>query len=131
MTDLERFKKTILSEISLEQSLDLYYDLFGYDKNIEPGVDELSNEGFSPDYVGREVRRSVASAGGKTKIFAGIGIDVPGSPPDDPETVYMATAEALKAGAGGIVISREYEEMKVPNLEAIGNAVRDWAKVTA
>ena len=123
---LDRFKKTILSEISLEQSLNLYYDFFGYDKNKEPGVDKLAEEGFSPDYVGRETRRSVASAAGKTSIYAGIGIDVPGSPPDDPETVYQATMEALKAGAGGIVISREYEEMQVPNLKAIGRAVKDW-----
>jgi len=125
---LERFNKTILSEISLEQSLELYYDIFGYDKNVEPGVDELSAKGFSPDYVYRETKRSVASANDKTKIFAGIGIDVPGSPPDDPELVYQATMRALEAGAGGIVISREYEEMQVPNLEAIGRAVHDWEK---
>ena len=125
---LDRFKKTILSEISLEQSLELYYDLFGYDKNREPSVEKLSTEGFSPEYVRRETERSVASANGKTQIFAGIGIDVPGSPPDDPETVYWATLNALEAGAGGIVISREYEEMRVPNLEAIGKAVSDWEK---
>jgi len=123
---LDRFKKTILSEISLEQSLELYYDLFGYDKNREPSVEKLSTEGFSPEYVRRETERSVASANGKTQIFAGIGIDVPGSPPDDPETVYRATLNALEAGAGGIVISREYEEMRVQNLEAIGKAVNDW-----
>src|SRR5512133_494831 len=123
---LERFKKTILSEISLDQSLQLYYDLFGYDKNVELGVDKLSSEGFSPDFVYRETRRSVSSAIGKAKFFAGIGIDAPGSPPDDPETVYRATIKALEAEAGGIVISREYEEMKVPNLEAIGRAVNDW-----
>jgi len=91
-------------------------------------VDELSAKGFSPDYVYRETKRSVASANDKTKIFAGIGIDVPGSPPDDPELVYQATMRALEAGAGGIVISREYEEMQVPNLEAIGRAVHDWEK---
>lgn len=125
---LERFQKTILSEISQEQSLELYYDFFGYDKTKEPGVDELEAMGFSPDYVGREVKRSVASAGGKTSIYAGIGIDVPGSPPDDPETVYQATKLALASGAGGIVISREYEEMEVPNLKAIGRAVREWSK---
>ncbi len=123
---LDRFKKTILSEISLDQSLELYYDLFGYDKSQEPSVDRLSSEGFSPDYVRRETSRSVASANGKTQIFAGIGIDVPGSPPDDPETVYRATLNALEAGAGGIVISREYEEMRVKNLKAIGKAVNDW-----
>jgi hypothetical protein len=123
---LDRFKRTILSELSLEESLGLYYKLFGYDEDTEPGVEELSSEGFSPNYVYRETKRSVASAGGATDIYAGIGIDVPGSAPDDPETIYQATQKALEGGAGGIVISREYEEMEVPHLEAIGRAVRDW-----
>ncbi len=125
---LERFKSTVLNEISLEQSLDLYYDAFGYDKHVEPKVDELAGRGLSPDYVYRETKRSVASAGGETKIYAGIGIDVPGSPPDDPEKIFQATIKAFEAGAGGIVISREYEEMRVPHLEAIGRAVRSLRK---
>ncbi len=122
---LERFHNTILNELTLEESLNLYYDVFGYDKTKEPTLNELSRKGFSPDYVFRETRRSVASANGKTAIYAGIGIDVPGSPPDNPGLVYEATSKAFEGGARGIVISREYEEMQVPNLEAIGKAVRN------
>jgi hypothetical protein len=122
---LDRFKSTILSELSLEESLHLYYDVFGYDKTVEPGVDELMKRGFSPDFVYREVKRSVASAGGKTQIIAGIGFDVPGSPPDDPERIYQATKKAFEGGASGIMISREYEEMRVPHLEAVGRAVKE------
>ncbi|MBZ5497443.1 MAG: hypothetical protein LAP85_13665 [Acidobacteriia bacterium] len=125
---LDRFRRTILSELSLEQSLGIYYALFGYDGNIEPKVDELAQKGFSPDYVYRETKRSVAAANGKTKIYSGIGFDVPGSPPDDPEKIYEATLKAFEAGAGGIVVSREYEEMHVPNLKAVGRAVRELAK---
>ena len=121
---LPRFKQTFLSEVSLESSLDLYYDLFGYDKKTEPTLDELAKKGFSPDYVYREVKRSVASANGKTKIYAGVGFDVPGSPRDEPERVYEATKKALEAGAAGVVASREYEEMRVDNLAAFGRAVR-------
>jgi hypothetical protein len=69
---LDRLKKTILSEISLEQSLELYYDIFGYDKHLEPKVEDLERKGFSPDYVYRETKRSIASAAGKTKIYPGI-----------------------------------------------------------
>lgn len=122
---LPRFKRTFLSEVSLETSLELYYDLFGYDATKEPSLDELSRKGFSPDYVFREVRRSVASANGKTRIYAGVGFDVPGSPRDEPETVYQATRRALEAGAAGVVASREYEEMRVENLRAFGRAVRE------
>lgn len=122
---LERFQNTILRELTLEQSLDLYYAFFGYDPGQEPSVDDLREDGFSPDYVYRETARSVASANGAARIYAGIGFDVPGSPPEDPEKIYQATLNAFRAGAGGIVVSREYEEMEVPNLRAVGRAVRD------
>ncbi len=128
---LARFERTILSELSLEQSLGLYYALFGYDPNVEPKLDELAEKGFSPDYVYRETKRSVASANGKTKIYSGIGFNVPGSPPEDPEKIYQATLKAFEAGAGGIVVSREYEEMTVPNLEAVGRAIRELSKKRA
>jgi hypothetical protein len=122
---LPRFQKSILGEVPLDTSLELYYELFGYDRMLEPSLDELGRRGFTADYVFRETRRSVASANGKTKIYTGIGFDVPGSPPDTPEAVYQATLKAFSAGAHGIVISREYEEMKVEHLRAVGRAVRE------
>jgi hypothetical protein len=125
---LPRLQRTILGEVSLGASLDLYYELFGYDRNAEPALAELGRQGFSPEYVYRETRHSVASANGKTKIYTGIGFDVPGSPPDDPDTIYQATVRAFEAKADGIVVSREYEEMKVPHLRAVGRAYRDVMK---
>ena len=125
---LTRLQRTVLAELSLEDSLDLYYDLFGYDKKKEPTLDRLDRTGFSPDYVYRETKHSVASAAGKTKIYTGIGFDVPwGSQTftGDPENVYQAVLKAFDAGATGIVVSREYEEMRVPNLRAVGRAMRD------
>jgi hypothetical protein len=125
---IARLQRTILGEVSPKDSLDLYYDLFGYDKTVEPQLDELRRRGFSPDYVYRETKRSVASANGKLKIYTGVGFNVPGSPPDDPESVYEATRRSLAAGASGVVISREYEEMQLPNLRAVGRAVRELAQ---
>jgi hypothetical protein len=122
---LPRFQKTILGEVPLDESLNLYYTLFGYDPRTEPSLGELGRRGFSPEYVARETRHSVASANGRTKIYTGVGFDVPGSLPDDPETVYQATRNAFTAGASGIVVSREYEEMKVANLRAVGRAYRE------
>jgi hypothetical protein len=124
---LPRFQKSILGELSLETSLGLYYDLMGYDKHVEPSLAELGRRGFTADYVFKETKRSVASADGKTKIYTGVGFDVPGSPPDDPETVHEATLNAFAAGASGIVVSREYEEMKLEHLRAVGRAFRQVA----
>ena len=125
---LERLHRTVLGELSLQESLNLYYDLFGYDKKSEPKLEELDKKGFSPEYVFRETKRSVASAAGKTKIYAGIGFDVPwgnATFPGNPEDVYQSVHKAFDAGANGIVVSREYEEMRVPNLRAVGRAMRE------
>jgi hypothetical protein len=125
---LARLQNTILKELSLEESLNLYYSLFGYDGKSEPTVEELEKTGFSPDYVYRETKRSVASAAGKTKIYTGIGFDVPWGAthvPADPAKVYESVMKAFDAGASGIVVSREYEEMRVPNLKAVGRAMRE------
>jgi hypothetical protein len=128
---LDRLQKTVLAELPLDDSLNLYYDLFGYDRQSEPAVDRLEPDGMSPDYVARETRHSVASAEGKTKIYTGVGFDVPWgnrSLPADPSEIYDAVVKSFSAGADGIVVSREYEEMRVPNLEAVGRAIREIRK---
>src|SRR5262249_33061152 len=113
---LARLQKTILGEVPLEESLNLYYDLFGYNKEKEPKLDQLETTGFSPDYVYRETKRSVASAAGKTKIYTGVGFDVPwnGKHFDaDPEKIYQSVVKSFEAGASGIVVSRDYAEMRM------------------
>jgi hypothetical protein len=128
---LARLQRTVLADMPLSESLDLYYTLFGYDKNKEPKLDELATTGMSPDYVYRETKRSIASAENRTKIYTGIGFDVPWGNshlPADPQKVYECVLKAFQAGAGGIVVSREYEEMRVPNLRAVGRAVAEWSR---
>ena len=59
--------------------------LFGYDKNVEPepaGPRIAAKGVFAEITCFSETKRSVASAAGKTRIYTGIGFDVPGSPPD-------------------------------------------------
>jgi len=128
---LARLQRTVLAEMPLAESLDLYYTLFGYDKNKEPKLEDLATTGFSPDYVYRETKRSVASAENRTKIYTGIGFDVPwgnAHVPADPEKVYECVLKAFQAGAAGIVVSREYEEMRVPNLRAVGRAIKEISR---
>jgi hypothetical protein len=121
-------QRSVLSQLTPQEALDLHYDLFGYDKNLSAKVNEPTPKGGSPEYVYRETKHSVASAEGKTKIYPGIGFNVPGGEPDDPETIYQTVTKAYEAGASGIVASREYEEMTVPNLRAVGRAVRELTK---
>ena len=122
--------RTILRDTSPESSLALLYDLMGYDKATEPALDDLPTSGMSPEYVFREVSRCVQATKGEVPVYAGVGFDVPtdGNPMrSDPDRVYRATYRAFEAGAKGLIVSREYDEMRLENLEAVGRAVRDAA----
>src|SRR5215472_628921 len=96
-------QRSVWSDLPLAQALNLHYALFGYD----PGIDAIANQPTpptaSPEYVSRETTRSVASAEGKTKIYPGIGFNLPGGGRDDPEAIYQCVIKAFEAGARGIV----------------------------
>ena len=129
---IDRMQPLVLNDLSAEQSLSLFYSLFGHSAGEQPGYDELKKQGLSPEYVYREVKRCVDGAAGKAKVYAGIGFDVPHYVPNGmvkfpskPRTTYQATRRAVDAGAVGVVASREYNEMTMPNLQAFGRAVRE------
>ena len=65
---------------------------------------------------------------GKIPVYPGVGFDIPfGSDhfPSAADKVYQATYRAFEAGAKGLIISREYDEMRVDNLRAVGRAITD------
>jgi hypothetical protein len=120
-------QRSVLRDMPLEDALRMHYQLFGYDPALMPVKPGPVSPATWPDYVSRETTRSVASAAGKTRIYPGVGFNVPGAS-DDPETIYQVVRKAFDAGASGVVASREYEEMTMPNLGAFGKAVRDAGK---
>lgn len=125
---LERLQKSVFADLSLEQSLDLFYAMKGYDRRSEPRLEDLDHTGLSPEYVYRETKSLVESVQGKTKVYSGIGFDVPWNNhhfPSDPEKIYRAVHRAYDAGANGIMLSRQYDEMRLPNLRAAGKAIRE------
>lgn len=120
--------RTIMRDTTPEQSLALMYDVMGYSKDVEPALDALPTTGMSPEYVYRETKRCVDATNGEVPVYAGVGFDVPtdGNPMRSaPEKVYQATYKAFEAGAKGLIVSREYDEMRVENLEAVGRAIKD------
>jgi hypothetical protein len=61
------------------------------------------------------------------RIYPGVGFNLPGGGPDDPEVIYQCVKRSFEAGAAAVVASREYEEMTVPNLKGFGRGVREAA----
>lgn len=135
---VNRASKHLFADTSGETLLALFYDVMGYDAEREPKLDELAERGLSHDYVERQVKYFTRALDGRAKLYPGIGLDIPkvgfsagdgGAFPSDPEGVYRSTLAAIGAGADGIMISREYGEMRLPSLSAVGRAVREagWA----
>jgi hypothetical protein len=97
---------------------------------------EMESTSMPPEYVAEETKRCLAGVSGKAKVYPGVGFDVPwhlpeggvGPRPSDPELANQTTMAALTAGAHGLVASRDYDEIQTRNIEAYGNAVRDFSK---
>lgn len=124
--------QTILRGLPPKGALALFYAIAGHDPQVEPPLDTLEEEGLSPEYVYREIKRAVQGVAGKSKIYAGIAVDIPQgrgwgteASPSDPEEVTRAVIRAFDAGASGIVVCREYEEMHQASLRAVGRAVEE------
>jgi hypothetical protein len=117
---------SVFGDLSPEATADTLFQQLNYN---EAPFDKLAAAGFSADYVERETRRSVeAVAGHPVQIWPGVDIDVPvekGESHCTPESVASAVKAAFKGGAQGIILSRNYIEMKPENLSGAGVALRE------
>lgn len=92
-------------------------------------LQNLGKDGLPNEYITLETKRALDSVQGKCKIYTGLDIDIPAKPENrqtTPEDVYKSTMTALKAGAEGVIFSRKYSEMKLPNIEGGGKAIKDF-----
>ncbi len=128
---VDRMHTRAMSDFSMDQVLAGLYAVLGHNPNEQPSLDQLNDQGLSPEYVFRETKRCVDGVDGHASVYSGIGLDVPWhSPkglapfPSDPELIFQSCVRAIEAGADGLIASREYDEMRMPSLEAFGRAVR-------
>ncbi|HUA39266.1 MAG TPA: hypothetical protein VMA35_12815 [Candidatus Sulfopaludibacter sp.] len=126
VTFVKDARQSVFGDLPPEVTLDVLYRQLNYN---EAPFDRLAATGFSPDYVERETRRAVESvAGHPVQVWPGVDIDVPTNPGESqctPESVGQAVKAAFKGGAQGIILSRNYTEMKSENLSGAGNALRE------
>jgi len=125
---MEGIAKNVFGDIPPAQSLRMMYQMCGIDDCGLPDWDDMQKDvvpGFTPAYVKKETERFKTST--RAKIYPGIGLDIPGRGGEEcsPESVYECAKAAFEGGADGIIISREYDEMQIKNLEAAGRAVKE------
>jgi hypothetical protein len=123
---IDIYAHQIFGDVPAEELQVLFNHFLNYGN--ERPHEELFTSGLSADYVLRETKRAVDDVAGKCKIYSGIDIDIPtdaGQKKTTPQDVHDATAAAFKGGADGVIFSRKYSEMKLANLAAGGNAVKE------
>ena len=130
VTFVKDARQSVFGDLPPELTLEVLYRQLNYE---EAPFDKLAATGFSADYVERETRRAVESVAGRpVQIWPGVDIDVPVSAGDShctPESVAQAVKAAFKGGAQGIILSRNYTEMKPENLSGAGNALRELSVI--
>ncbi len=117
---------TIFRDAEPEEALQLHYRIMGYGN--EANLDKLPASGLSADYVLRETKRAIEGVRGETAIYPGIDIDIPTDKNEkktEPSDVKAAVKAAFNAGARGVILSRKYSEMKLANLAAAGEAIKE------
>ncbi|HEX4810399.1 MAG TPA: hypothetical protein VH325_15790 [Bryobacteraceae bacterium] len=116
----------IYGDLSPEEMLRFEYRIMNY---RERGYDEIPFTGLSSDYVYRETKRAIdGAANTDLLIWPGIDIDIPTADRNSKSTppgTKAAVLAAFRAGAHGVILSRKYSEMKLANLRAAGEAIRD------
>jgi len=92
-----------------------------------PPLEDMAANGLPAEYVAQGIAIVRREVGNQLPIYAGIGIDVVEeglARPMEPTDVAQAVEAALQAGADGITVSRNYAEMQLANLRAVGHALR-------
>lgn len=118
---------TYFADIPKQELLEFHYRVLDY--GPEADMQHLADTGFSADYVFRETKRAkVDLEGTKTKLWPGIDVDIPTAPGHSkctPRGTKDAVEAAFNGGADGVILSRKYSEMKLADLRAAGDAVRE------
>lgn len=124
---IESVGTSYFADVPKQELLDFHYRVLDYGN--EKDFKTLPAIGFSSDYVYRETKRAHDGlAGAKTQLWPGIDVDIPtaqGHAKCTPAGTKGAVMAAFRGGADGIIISRKYSEMRLENLRAVGDGLKD------
>lgn len=132
---VESVAQTMFGDLPPQEVLEFHYRVLNF---AEAPLNRIRQTGLSADYVYRQSKRAIDGARGTpAKIYPGLDIDIPVMRLDMGETplaeaskttrqgVKDIVTQAFRAGAPGIVLSREFTEMKLENLRGAGDAIRE------
>lgn len=120
--DVKRYVQALFSDRDFTRAYEAWCTILGWENEAE--YDRLPESGMSMDYLRRNVTSAVEAVDGEIPIYPGIGIDMP-SPAKKytEETIRESILTAYRAGAGGIMLCRNYNEMDRDHILAAGRAI--------
>jgi hypothetical protein len=131
---IESVSETVWGDVPPDELLQYQYRLLNYD---EAPYKDLRRSGLYRSFVYRESKRAMEGARGTSvKILPGIEIDIPLLRADlsgatgpvarcTRQSVKDIIKQAFRAEVPGVILSREYTEMKPENLSGVGDAISE------
>jgi hypothetical protein len=121
------WQKGVLADATPDGAYNALATALGLDAFISP-LSDAPMAGFSPEYVKQWTANLIADTGGRCKVYPGIGAGVGDggkSKPITPDEIKAAVHAGFDGGASGVLISRNYSEAELRNLDAVGVALRE------
>lgn len=131
---IESVSETVWGDVPPDELLQYHYRVLNYD---EAPFKDVRRAGLYRGFVYRESKRAMDGArGAAVSIPPGIEIDIPvmranlaGAPAEvarcTRESVRDVVKQAFRAEVPGVILSREYTEMRPENLSGVGDAIRE------
>jgi hypothetical protein len=130
---IDSVSQTMYGDLTPEQTLQFHYRVMNYD---EAPLDRVRQVGLKNDFVYQESKRALeALHGTDTMLLAGIDVDIPTEIEKRSGATNLAVTtradvkklviQTFQAGVPGIVISRQYSEMKLDNLSGVNDGLKE------
>jgi hypothetical protein len=123
----ESWQKGVLADATPDGAYNALANILQLESYIAPR-EGAEMAGFKPEYVKQWTENLIADTGGKVKVYPGIGVGVGDggkSKAVTPDEVKSAIHAAYDGGAQGVLISRNYSEAELRNIDAVGDALKE------
>jgi hypothetical protein len=123
----ESWQKGVLADATPDGAYNALATVLGIEDFIAPR-EEGALAGFKPEYVKRWTEDLIRDTGGRCKVYPGIGVGVGHNgecKEITPDEMKAGVHAGFDGGASGVMLSRNYSEAELGNLEAIGEALRE------
>lgn len=123
----DTWQKSILADATPDGAYNALANVLGLESYLAPRS-EAALAGFTPEYVRDWTKNLIEDTGGRCKVYPGIGAGVGDggeTKETTPEEIKAAVHAGFDGGASGVLISRNYSEAELRNMDAVGEALKE------